>query len=95
MADEIEIAQPISIRETGLDEYWLQNQISDNPSCLGLGELETIAKERSIHWHGFNKHAGVARWNIPFWCPVKYWNGDKECDRCDAGRKDSHYSKAI
>ena len=41
MVDEIEIAQLISIREAGLDEYWLQNQISDNPSCLGLGELET------------------------------------------------------
>src|SRR5580704_7550961 len=46
MADEIEIAQHTSIREAGFDEYWLQNQISDNPNCLGLGELETIAKER-------------------------------------------------
>jgi len=25
--------------EAGLDEYWLQNQIVDNPACLGLGEL--------------------------------------------------------
>ena len=46
MPDEIEIAQSISIREAGLDEYWLQNQIADNPTCLGLGELEAIAKER-------------------------------------------------
>jgi hypothetical protein len=46
MPDEIEIAQPISIRDAGLDEFWLQNQISENPNCLGLGELETIAKER-------------------------------------------------
>jgi hypothetical protein len=46
MADEIEVAQPISIREAGLDEYWLQSQIVDNPGCLGLGELEAIAKER-------------------------------------------------
>ena len=30
MAGEIEIAQPISIREAGLDEYWLQSQITDN-----------------------------------------------------------------
>lgn len=37
MVDEIEIAQLISIRDAGLDEYWLQNQISENPSCLGLG----------------------------------------------------------
>jgi hypothetical protein len=46
MANEIEIAQPIPIREAGLDEYWLQDQIADNPTCLGLGELEAIAKER-------------------------------------------------
>jgi hypothetical protein len=43
---EIEVAEPISIRDAGLDEYWLQKQIADNPSCLGLGELEMIAKER-------------------------------------------------
>ena len=43
---DIEIAHPISIREAGLDEYWLQNQIVENPACLQLGELETIAKER-------------------------------------------------
>jgi hypothetical protein len=46
MTEEIEIAQPVSIREVGLDEYWLQKQIADNPSCLGLGELETVARER-------------------------------------------------
>jgi len=46
MSDEIEIAQSLSIRDVGLDEYWLQDQIVENPACLGLGELETIAKER-------------------------------------------------
>src|SRR3990172_5166463 len=46
MSDEIPIAQPVSIREAGLDEYWLQDQIFENPVCLGLGELEAIAKER-------------------------------------------------
>ena len=46
MSNEIEIAQFISIREAGSDEYWLQNQIFENPACLGLGELEAIAKER-------------------------------------------------
>lgn len=46
MDDDVEIAQPMSIRDAGLDEYWLQDQISENPSCLRLGELETIAKER-------------------------------------------------
>src|SRR5262245_61214410 len=46
MSDGIEIAQSVSIRDAGLDEYWLQDQIVDNPACLGLGELEAIAKER-------------------------------------------------
>ncbi|MBI5488290.1 MAG: hypothetical protein HY905_13235 [Deltaproteobacteria bacterium] len=36
----------VSIREAGLDERWLQDQIAANPSCLGLGELDLVAKER-------------------------------------------------
>lgn len=44
--ENIPIGKTLSIRECGLDEYWLQDQIYDNPSCLGLGELDTIAKER-------------------------------------------------
>jgi len=43
---EIPIATTISIREAGLDEYWLQNQIYENPTCLGLGDLESVSKER-------------------------------------------------
>lgn len=46
MAQEITLAQQISIREAGFDEYWLQNQIFENPACLGLGELDALAKER-------------------------------------------------
>jgi hypothetical protein len=45
MSEQIEVAQSLSIREAGYDEYWLQTQIADNPGCLGLGELEAIAKE--------------------------------------------------
>lgn len=43
---EIPIAKALSIREAGLDEYWLQDQIYENPTCLGLGDLESVAKER-------------------------------------------------
>jgi len=43
---EIEIAQALPIREAGFDEYWLQDQIFENPGCLGLGDLEAIARER-------------------------------------------------
>src|ERR1700679_3352759 len=46
MPNEIEIAQAVSLRDAGHDEYWLQDQIFENPNCLGLGELEAIAKER-------------------------------------------------
>jgi hypothetical protein len=46
MSNEFEIAQSLAIRQAGYDEYWLQNQIFENPMCLGLGELEAIAKER-------------------------------------------------
>jgi len=43
---DISIASTVSIRESGLDEYWLQEQIYENPTCLGLGDLESVAKEK-------------------------------------------------
>ena len=46
MPDQIQIAQPISIRDAGFDEYWLCDQIVSNPAALKLGELEAIARER-------------------------------------------------
>lgn len=47
MLNQVEVAQAITIREAGLDEYWLQDQIADNPACLGLGDLEVVSKERA------------------------------------------------
>ena len=46
MPNEVQLANRISIREAGFDEYWLQDQIYQNPACLGLGELDALAKER-------------------------------------------------
>ena len=46
MSEDIQIAQALSIRESGYDEYWLQNHIYENPVCLGLGEVDAIAKEK-------------------------------------------------
>lgn len=43
---EIPIASTIGIRQSGFDEYWLQDQIYETPACLGLGDLESVAKER-------------------------------------------------
>lgn len=42
----IPIAHSLSLREAGYDEYWLQDQIWGNPAALGLGELDTLSKER-------------------------------------------------
>jgi hypothetical protein len=46
MAEVIEFAKNISIREAGKDEYWLQDQIYENSNCSGLGELEIVERER-------------------------------------------------
>ena len=46
MAETIDFAKSLSIREAGKDEYWLQDQIYDNPNCIGLGELEAIGREK-------------------------------------------------
>lgn len=46
MNDVIALAERVPIREAGLDECWLQDRIYDNPSLLGLGELEAISRER-------------------------------------------------
>lgn len=46
MTDAIPIGKTQSIRSSGYDEFWLQDQIADNPSCLQLGELELLLRER-------------------------------------------------
>jgi hypothetical protein len=40
------VTKIVKIRDCGLNEYWLQQQISDDPSILGLGELEVLSVER-------------------------------------------------
>ena len=46
MPDQMQLAKQISIRDAGHNEFWLRDQIYENPKCLGLGELEAIDKER-------------------------------------------------
>jgi len=46
MEDAVSIARTMGIRESGFDESWLQEQIYVRPSCLGLGDLIAISKER-------------------------------------------------
>lgn len=45
---QIPISKTISMQSLGLDEAWLQNQIWENPSCLDLGELEGVTRERAV-----------------------------------------------
>jgi hypothetical protein len=46
LMSSIPIAKAVPIRDAGFDEYWLQEQIINNPSALGLGDLEVISKEK-------------------------------------------------
>ena len=46
MTDVVPIGLERSVRECGFDEVWLQDQIADNPSCLQLGDLELVSRER-------------------------------------------------
>lgn len=46
--NSLPISKTLSIKEAGFNERWLQEQIWENPNCLGLGELEASQKERHI-----------------------------------------------
>jgi hypothetical protein len=45
----------VSLRETGNDEKWLQNWITEKPERLGLGPLEIVAKEL----HQYKNKGGI------------------------------------
>ena len=46
MPIDVQLANVVKIRDLGLNEDWLQQYIFANPSCLGLGYLEPIERER-------------------------------------------------
>lgn len=43
---EYKKADPVKLRDIGKDEKWLQDRISEDPSILGIGNLEIIRRER-------------------------------------------------
>ncbi len=45
MPMEFKKALPVDLRSIGLDEKWLQARIQDDPSILGLGDLEIAGRE--------------------------------------------------
>ena len=46
MTEDILNSKTFPIRDAGLDEKWLQERISNEPSILGLGDLDLISRER-------------------------------------------------
>lgn len=46
MNNNVIIGTQKSIRSCGYNEFWLQDQIVENPSILHLGELEVVSRER-------------------------------------------------
>src|SRR4051794_21253105 len=46
MSEPISISRTLGIRDCGYDEVWLQDQIVNDPSILGLGELEVVKREK-------------------------------------------------
>jgi hypothetical protein len=42
---ELKKVAPVELRSVGLDERWLQDRIMDDPTLLGLGELEIAGRE--------------------------------------------------
>lgn len=47
MTLELKKAQPVRLRSVDLDERWLQDRIADDPSLLGLGDIQIVRRERS------------------------------------------------
>jgi hypothetical protein len=47
MAHELKKATPIRLRGAGLDERWLQDRIEEDPSILGLGDIQLVKREKS------------------------------------------------
>jgi hypothetical protein len=45
MVLDLQKHETISLREAGKDEKWLQDQIAEDPSILGLGDLTLFKKE--------------------------------------------------
>ena len=46
MKDDLPVTVVKSLSDCGKDEYWLQDKISEDPSILGLGDLERVTNEK-------------------------------------------------
>src|SRR5689334_9764108 len=46
MMPELKKAKPVRLKSIGLDEKWLKEKILEDPSLLGLGDLQVIQREK-------------------------------------------------
>jgi hypothetical protein len=46
MAPELKKATPVRLRAVGLDERWLQDRIEEDPSIIGLGDIQLLRREK-------------------------------------------------
>jgi hypothetical protein len=47
MPPELLKATPTKLRQLGVDERWLQDRIDEDPTLLGLGDLQIVRREKS------------------------------------------------
>ena len=47
MAHNLKKATPVRLRSVGVDERWLQDRIEEDPSILGLGDIQLMRREKS------------------------------------------------
>jgi hypothetical protein len=45
--DAIATTKLLTVRESGHDEYWLRDKIFEDPSILGLGDLQAVMREKT------------------------------------------------
>jgi len=46
LKDDLPVTVMKSLGDCGKDEYWLQDKIYEDPSVLGLGDLERVSNEK-------------------------------------------------
>lgn len=64
------------LRDRDYDEYWLQDQLTDNPALLGLGDLTLVAKEP--------RHAGGGYLDLLFADGDTYYSVEVQLGGIDA-----------
>lgn len=43
---DVSVTTVLKLKDCGHDEYWLRDKIYDNPNVLGLGDLQSVMKEK-------------------------------------------------